>query len=280
MGRDADDLWSIMRYALPEDKDAGAEYRENVDKYLKVLRVYKKDSPWGGKRHPVQTFETRTGNNEKGLAKDLQLLAYTVAERLEIDNPQSIFMPLNNYPLSGDIAIGRGMQCMGSTHDTDYSKSERVFLRTRRVVALVGVDHTKTENAMYVSLSLYDESILKGFYAIPQVSENAGFCEGVLRGSAREFLERTEGGVPSDLGNPDCFFVHLIARPYSALKLPGRLGKSSLCTVFSEDEEEELYFPKKSSMIIVRRAYLLPSGVCGAKAELLLSPIMLNRDYP
>ena len=99
LGAEADDFTTIIRYAQPDDEQAGDQWRHQIP--LAVLRVRNKNAnatePW-----PAPAYDPKTGHSELGLEGDLTALAAAIKQQwgqpsATVGQSQSLQL-LGSYP--------------------------------------------------------------------------------------------------------------------------------------------------------------------------------------
>ena len=280
LGKEADDFWTLMRYAVPKDREEGDAWRYNLADNLVVLRVSKK-SPGGETPHPTFVFEAKDADfDERVLAADLQKVANAVAGQLDFGGTawQEIGIMLSDIPLHAPSSIPMAMSAVGATHDADYRMSLKKRFESKDFLAIVGVNHTVTGNASYVSLGIYDAGVWKGIKGISQGVDFPAPGE-KLHGSAEAFFQATgqaPSGLTNDLSN---FYVQILARPDA--NLPPAVTALNGCTLIhdSSSNDEDVVLEYGKTIRVTERAYLNPNAnaSCGPDHTKLLSMIVLGR---
>ncbi len=274
--RHHDDLWTLMRYAVPKpsNKEESEKWRETVANQLVVFRVSKK-VPETVDRHPIHVFPAKQAKSERNLAADLQKLADAVGNTLGFeDSLQEVCLPCSTIPLHAPHTIPMAMSAVGATHDADYRISSARYFPSGDTLAVVGVNHTETDNASYISLGLYNSEVWQGIRAI---SQGRGYS-GPLKGSVDRFFQALDG-VPAELAGIDRskFYVHILTRPGTTLA--AKLD-DTLCTVIDEEEgdlaEGDVFLVPEKKLRISERAYLNPNASCGPDHTKLLSMIVVS----
>ncbi len=281
LSSDADDFWPLMRYAVPnpDNKLASKAWRKHVASQLVVFRVSKSTPPATVVRHPTYVFEEKRGNSEKTLAVDLQRLADAVSSELGFDqqkgSSQEVCLPCSSIPLHAPQTMPLAMSAVGATNDADYRiTSARPFGR-EETLAVVGVNHTETDNASYISLGIYNAEVWQGVKA---VSQGRGW-NGPLTGSAEGFFNFTNGEVPEAIADIDLskFYVHVVTRPGAGVD--DALEASDYCTVvdWKERRRNDVVLERGKRIRLSSRAYLNPDpkAGCGPDHTKLLSMILL-----
>lgn len=240
----ADDMMTLMRYALPDDENAGNEWRQNLP--LAVLRVREKNPSRPTVPYAEKPLATRTGVSEIGLQEDMNELVSAVKQKWgQPDAETTGFVSLYlSVDLVGPHCLKRPMDCLGDNSDADYQISATKSLDSDDVFAVVGTLGTKTGNATYASLSVNQIPELKGVSNLSQKD---------LSGTASEFADQ--------VSNTDKFYVQYFARD---------CGNIQNCFEISE----EMVPPGKEIKIILRN-YVVPGSLRGADPTKVLNPKLL-----
>ncbi|WP_426351087.1 hypothetical protein ACPWSR_07640 [Alloiococcus sp. CFN-8] len=170
MGLDAgkDTFIFMMRFALWADQNIGKEYINNIDKYLKVLRITPRSpinnlTPW-----PVPTLKIReTGITEYQVVpncrRDLNHLRseiiknYAGKEYDTVDLDFVVAIP-DNYN-----GLLRDMNIYGDDRDAVYFKTEDFKLTSDDDFVMVyGINHKRTGKAIYSNASFYGVELFNG----------------------------------------------------------------------------------------------------------------------
>ena len=192
-GPGADDFFSIIRYAMPDNKTLGEQWREQLP--LTVLRVRAKKGD--ANLFEIPEYEKKYANfDENDLKDDRDALAQAVkAHWGQTDaDPKEFRSMIREFDLVGQhclehdgppepkegIDLPRGpMNCIGDGQDADYQLSADTYhLDDGQVIAVVGVLGTETGNATYSSLSVN---------WFPQLVGVLNLTDEDLKGSAAEF---------------------------------------------------------------------------------------------
>lgn len=243
---DADEFMTLIRYAHPEDEEAGNLWREHPP--LLVLRIRDRAAnatePW-----PRPTYDSKGGQSELALQGSLDDLVAAVRQQWgQPTAPGGSFRSLQqSVDLIGQHCLVRPMSCLGDTQDADYQASPTVDLDDGKVIAVVGTLGTATGNASYVGLSVNWMSILKG---VANVSDEA------LQGSAAAFS--------GTVANTDKFYLHYYARDCSGL---------APC-----QEVTEAMVPQGDVIKIIQRNYVAPGTTRGADPDNVLNPVAIVLD--
>lgn len=256
----ADDLVTLIRYALPKDAVKGEAYRHSNP--FSVLKVRKTTPKLLTRRFGDPVMTAKQGNDESQLETSLNDLTSYARSVFQVaaDAEQIALFPTNLIKLSGPDCIKNQINCLGDSQDTDsYRAIPAVELGLRDVMIVTGVNHNETGNATYVSLAVSKSEILQGIASVSQTGAGAGFVAGELKGSVDDFLAQTN--LPKSDGliaNKGKLYIHLFARDCTGLPS---------CTTISVDD-----LPLDQRVGLVQRAYLRPGNTVGADPEVMLSP--------
>jgi hypothetical protein len=257
LGREADDLITYVRYAMPNDSVAGEAWRERLP--LTILRVRPTSSSAPANPFAVPAYEPRSWNYDErsALAGDLQTLVGAVRAHWTQPDAEArpFFSAFINLDLVGQHCLGyppnprrAPMNCLGDTQDTDYQISQSLHIDDGQVIALLGTLATETGNATYVSLSVNWFPALVGVQNLSDLQ---------LRGSAAPFA----GALQHDAR---LFYVHYLARDCGGLhpcvEIPRKL------------------VPVGETIKIIQRNYVVPGSRRGPEPTKLLNPVAIVLD--
>jgi len=209
LDQDAVDFTTAVRYALPEDEQAGKVWLQSLP--LTVLRVRRPF--WGADPEPYGDFvaddrPTVDEYDDVALSSDLVPLINAVIERAEsqgwmlYENKPMIDI-LNRLGQFGPACRQIGMNCLADGQDASYYFAQPRQLDEGRIYAAVGTLAKETGNATYVGLSVNDASLLKGALNIDDTR---------LLGSANSYYNKVL--YPEVL---EKFFVHFFTRDCAAI---------------------------------------------------------------
>ena len=244
----ADDMMTVVRYALPQDSAAGALWREQLP--LAVLRVRDRRTDRATEPYALQDYEPRAAIPDLAYKAELEGLVEAVKARW--GQPEAVdtafFSAFTAVDLVGQHCLQRRMNCLGDTQDNDtYRISRGVHLDDGEVIAVVGRLATSTGNATYVSLAVNRWEVLTGV---------ANLTQEQLAGSAAAYA-----GV---VGDTDDYFVYYVSRDCTGL---------AHCL-----ELPETVFPRGETMKLMQRNYMVPGTHRGADAPKLLNPWLVILD--
>lgn len=247
LGADADDFITLVRYAHPENEEAGELWREQLP--LVVLRVRDKNTTRPTEPWPAPAYDEKTAFSELGLQGNHAELVEAVRQHWgQPEAPVGSFQSLQrSVDLIGQHCLPRPMNCLGDTQDTDYQVSPSVTIDSGEVIAVAGTLGTATGNATYVGLSVNRVAVLTGV---------ANLSDTDLEGSASAFSGSAD--------NTDKFYVQYFARDCTAL--PN-------CQALSEE-----LVPRGEAIKIIQRNYIVPGTARGGDPALLLNPAVIVFD--
>jgi hypothetical protein len=246
LGAEADDFMTLIRYALPDDTDAGNDWR--LQRPLAVLRVRDRHGaptePW-----PAPVYAEKTAVPESSLAESLSKLVTAVKQQWNQSYVNGVpFISLQAFlDLYGQHCMPRPMNCLGDSQDADYQASPTVYPGANDVLAVVGTLATETKNATYTSLSVNWLPYLKGL---------ANVNDTEMKGSAGKY----SASVP----DADKFYVHYFARNCAGI---------SPCTTITET-----MVPTGYPIKVIQRNYIVPGSERGPDPAKVLNPVSLWLD--
>lgn len=268
-GPAADDLFTYIRYSVPNDAVLGEQWRAQLP--LTVLRV--RDPKGGSAKEPfpIPEYEAKVANTDERseFKEELASLAEAVKDYWEpLSADETDFRSLSlwvdligqhclghdglpapdpaEFPPDGDILPRGPMNCLGDSQDADYQISGGTYtLDGDEVIAIVGTLGTKTGNATYSSLSVN---------WFPELVGVINRDDTVLEESAKKFKDAF-----SDPELYKKFYVYYFARDCS--------GLYPWC-----QEVSRSLIPAGDRLKIVQRNYLNPGTRRGADPHMVLNP--------
>ena len=256
LGRNADDLLTYIRYALPTDKAAAERWRQQLP--LTILRVRDTTHSRPTNAFPIPAYEQRSYNfDETALAGDLQSLINAVRTRWDQAAAQLVgfFSAYKFLDLIGQHCLGypvstRGpMDCLGDTQDADYQIGQSVRIDDGQVIAVVGTLATRTGNATYTSLSVN---------WFPQLVGVRNIDDADLDGSAAAFASALQHDA-------SLFYVFYIARDCTGL-MPRCI------------EVSRKLVPVGEIIKVIQRNYVTPGSQRGPDPNKMLNPVAIVLD--
>lgn len=287
MGLDssADDFFTLMRYALPE-LEASKDYYENP--IFKNFRVIAKNRT-NTNSFEDQILDARSANDESSLSLGLLELASKVRSKVFSSSSQKFFISPISLGIDTYNCIEDRTNCLGDTRDTDtYLISVNFTLDQDETIVIVGVNHTKTENGSYVSLSINDSGYIRPSelrsndtglieHSISQAGESLGFDEAnrpaILEGSAERAISLLDVSLSaSTLANIDKYWVKILKRPQVEGEPLSGCGNLPECFEISTETDKGVALDRKIN--IMRRVYIKPGTARGPDASKLLKPFI------
>ena len=258
----ADDLFTYIRYAIPDDKTAGEQWRQQLP--LTILRVRDMSSRQYNNPLPIPTYTPRVANfDETDMADDFGRLQDAVRAAWGQSTSEAPLLPFlsmyNFFDLVGQHCLGYGypvpnvtrgpMDCLGDSNDGDYQFSPSAELDDNKVVAVIGTLTTETNNATYTSLSVNWFPKLVGVLSIDDTE---------LKGTAAAYA-----GVLKDYSD-DKFYVYYVARD---------------CTGLAHCHEISAKLVPTGALIkFIERNYVTPGLTTAPDPNKILSPVAIVFD--
>ena len=272
-GPEADDFFTVIRYAMPYDKTLGEQWRKQLP--LTVLRVREKDGGEAIAPFGIPEYEEKKANfNENDLQGDLDKLVKAVEDHWKQKNASikttlsfrslTLWVDLVGQHCLGDdgppptdcsgppipppdkcIELPRGpMDCLGDNQDDEPQISAGTYqLDDGQVIAVVGTLGTVTKNATYTSLSVN---------WFPELVGVLNLTDEDLKGSAIGF-------TPDDR-----FYVYYFARDCSGLP-------EKYC-----QEVSRQVVPKGDTIKIAQRNYVNPGTRRAPDPWQILAPVAIE----
>lgn len=286
LGADADDLYTLIRYTIPQDAQASATWLNDIGNHLWVYRVINPSIPVA--RFPKPVLTTKVANPEAQYQSSLDELTtilsswLRVREALPIDvkqAPASVTVDSNGNNPTGTVGpecIEKGTYCVADTQDTEsYRFADIGKLTGTHTVVVIGPNNATctTDNTYYESFGVYDARTVTGIASLSQANpcaDAAGFSTGVLTGSAAQALQElglTNKASAQLLANLPNLYVTFVSRQCDPT-LPN-------CLQITTQQ-----VPLSGAMLVSQRSYLKPSSTTGANPNLLLSPNVLIPQVP
>ena len=282
----ADDLVTLIRYAIPENTNAANTWYSNLA--TNVL-VYKVSNPSIGIiRYPANNYSARTGNIETQLTPALNELAEILKNwsinnttlgslsavstssftRTSLDDHDGI-----PYGLVGKDCISKGTICAADNQDTStYAFSPNFDLSSNSVLFIAGVNHNKFNNSSYISLSIYNATESAGVASSSQTNRKAvGFNSGNLASGSAEAVLR-ELGIYNSASR-----MLKLALPKLYISL---LSKN--CTIaqkFCIDLNGDNLIPDTTPptpINMYERSYIRPGDTSGADTNIMVYPRVIG----
>lgn len=273
LGESSDELMSIIRYVLPEDREdprpASDRWRNELP--LVVLRVRDTRPDREPEPYPDPVLDTRTAVDELDLAADQLSLVGAVAERWgqpcqqpDCSDRAQTFLDLQRSPLSlvGPLCTEAGMNCLADTQDTTYEFLGQFELDEGQVYAVAGTLATRTGNAAYVGL---------GVNRFPMKLGVANLFDSVLEDTAAEYAEY--------VSDPELFYLYYFARDCTGLE---ELTDENCLSITDEMIPicAEPGNPACDRVVFSERDYIVPDTQRGPDSLLKLPPVLIKLQGP
>ena len=278
-GQAADDLVTLIRYAVPQDQSAADGWLNNLNANVKVYKVSK---PTAVTRYPTNRYTPRTSNSEELLRAPLDEMAGllnnwlatvqpTQTIQTQTFSPTTLYDPVTQSPsgLVGSECIEKGTICAGDNQDTyTYALSPKIQLSGNDTMVVAGVNHNLLSNSSYVSLAIYNAAEAAGVASASQTNPEAvGFDKGTLTGSAEAVL-RT-------LGLYDSASATLkLALPKLYISLISR--NCTYATNYCVNLQGTSLIPAGANIDMYERAYLRPGTTTSADLNNMLRPRVVS----
>lgn len=272
----ADDMATLIRYAVPQESTAAATWIANVNNNVIVYKVSNTSLPaytYG------DTPYTKRGvsNSEQQLQNSLNELSGLLQAWLQSNQAgtikiQSFAEVQTDSPdgtpeggLVGSNCIATGIPCAGDNTNAIYSFQFTKALPESNTMFIAGINHNQLSNTSYFNISLYNPVTSMGLISLSQTNPLAvGFDSGILAGSAAAVLQGL--GIYNQasaqlIANLPALYVTQISwicsNPATALYCIN-LSQTSLLTT--------------ESMSFAERAYILPGTTTAPNPNILLYP--------
>jgi hypothetical protein len=199
----ADDMITLIRYAIPQNTSAGTSWINAFNQNVLVYKVTNTNinvDRFGANQytaHLVNHSELSLSTAQQQLVALLQTYL-TSAQLIPSDNKQTAVTTVDNasgIPVSGLVGsycIATGTNCEADNQDT--STYTNLVLRTLgplETAFIVGINHSVLDlnNNRYVSVDIYNAINSSGVASTSQTNPDAvGFNSGILTGSAQAVL--------------------------------------------------------------------------------------------
>ncbi|MCB2324041.1 hypothetical protein LGL55_25040 [Clostridium tagluense] len=210
----------IMRAAIWLDYDAGWDYINNLENYVKVLRITPKTTypylnPW-----PIPTLKTHeTGTTEFQVVpyarNELNYLRNEIIKKYQNEEYEPVDLDSKLWILDGYEGILQDFPVYYDNRDGLYIRPDNFKLKTDEdFVILYGVDHVQTGFATFFNISFYGEEYWNGVVGanttdelkypateyFPKDYKNSKYYYAVKM--ARKTEEGNEFIIPYSTGNP------------------------------------------------------------------------------
>jgi hypothetical protein len=291
----ADDLITLLRYAVPESTAAAAEWQNALSSNVLVYKVTNTEiavSRFGANQYTAHVSNT----DETGLTTPLQQLAtllqtYLAATQTPIDTAASHQLEATarydakGVPTSGVVGstcIAYGVNCLGDNQDTStYATliNDVLLLGPEETAFIAGVNHSveSVNNNHYVSVDINNASNTSGVAAASQTNPTAvGFDSGFLTGSAQQVL--TALGITIPPGDTELteniskFYVTFIARNCNNATI-------AAAHAYCIDLMGSSLIPLDDPISIFERSYVVPDRTAGGYPPAMVYPYIIAATH-
>ena len=278
LGESRNDYITLIRYALPEDS-FGNSYQINpkVTAFRVIAKSRSNTNPYSN-----QILDLQKANSEAKYQSELTQVSQLIQNKL--------FQNANSLDFISPLSVGidtykcdqKNRNCLGDTRDTDtYLASSSFVMKSSDMFLLTGVNHNRTNNSTYFSISVNDKEEVRpstlidrfgnGVNGLSQVSNQVGFAPE----NYQMIMDNSVGRVFKDLG---------IQTPQNLNKKLGRYwavvvardSKSCQgirdCYVLPSDSQSGVSLNRE--IRVLRRVYIKPGSARGPASDKLLEPLM------
>lgn len=290
-GRAADDLVTLIRYAIPQTTSDANDWINNLSKNVLVYKVTNRDLPMS--RYGENTYTTRTVNyNETGFSPSLRAALIQLAKVLQtyLADKQSSEAASKHMMIStqdnsegipckglvGSYGIQYGVLCAGDNQDTStYATLTLKTLGAKETAFIAGVNHNvpSLNNSSYVSLDIHNVVNALGVASSSQTNPKAvGFNKGNLTGSAKAVLKALGIEIPRGYvqlqKEIDRLYVAALARDTANPTI------AAACKYCIDLKGTSLIRAGKP-ISIAERTYIVPNTTTGGNVNYMLYPIII-----
>jgi len=292
-GAEADDLFTVMRYAIAESSSDAANWLSSENLSRNVL-VYKVSNPalsvrrYGANAYTRRSVNTAEAAHVPSLRTAMKQLATLLQTYLTARQPPSAaaIQPIMatttnadgvpNGGLVGSVCIHYGTNCLGDDQDTStYAILPLERLGLEETAFVVGVNHNVPDlnNTRYVSVAVYNTLAGFGVASSSQTNLQAvGFDSGSLNGSAAGLLRALGISIPAEftdlMANLPNLYVTAIARDIDNPNIvPARQ--------YAIDLKGTSLIPINFPLSIAERSYIVPGTTTGGDVNHMLYPLVV-----
>lgn len=289
-GAGADDMITLIRYAVPESATAAAEWQDALSGNVLVYTVTSEGGAvarFGANAYTAHTVNT----DETGLATALQQLAALLAAYLESSVPTRTVASYQSQATTVDDAggvpteglvgascIATGTNCEGDNQDTstyatliDYV----LLLGPEDTAFIAGVNHSveSVDNSRYTSVDIYNATTSSGVVAASQTNPRAaGFDSGFLTGSVPRLLAALGIAIPPGdaalIAHAERLYATFVARDCNNATIA---AASELCI----DLVGTQLIPLQDPISITERSYIVPGTTTGGYVPQMVYPYII-----
>ena len=287
----ADDMLTLIRYAVPESSNAATSWNSTVNENTLVYRISNQQIPVS--RYGQNSYSQHLINNsESNLNVSLEQLSTLLKIYLEQHQPltisatiaQTLATTFDNdvgepsSGLVGSYCIEYGNDCEGDNQDTSTYATlteSTVFLGPDEVVFIAGVNHSlpNINNNHYLSLDIYNAVNSSGVASTSKTNLAAtGFSSGNLNGSAQQLLMDLGIVIPANYtelrNNIGSLYASFVSRNCNNKTIH---SASPYCINLLGDS----LVPSNATISITERSYVLPGKTTGAYTADMVYPYLI-----
>jgi hypothetical protein len=289
-GPQADDMVTLMRYAIPRVLAVADKWTDLLSKNVLVYKVSNRSlsvQRYGAIGYTPHIVNTNEKSYVPSLRTALRQLAallrnYLVAKQVS----GAEYRPLvattkvnsEGVPdggLVGSVCIQYGISCLGDDQDTStYALLRLSMLGSEEAAFVVGVNHNRPDldNTRYVSVGVYDAGDQTGVAAASQTNPRAvGFDRGSLNGSAKGILDALGISIPSHykelIDNLPNLYVAAMARDINN----PTIAPARQYTIDLQGDS----LPINAKLVITERSYIVPRTTTGGNVDDMLYPLVV-----
>lgn len=298
-GSAADDMLTLMRYAIPESTTAAENWMSSLSQNVLVYKV--SNSTLAVQRYGEIGYTPHRVNTDEityvpSLSTALQQLAtllqnYLTAMQSPFEAAYQSFLKSETVDaegvpiagLVGSYCIQYGLNCLGDSQDTsNYSFLTLRTLGLQETGFVVGVNHTvpNLNNARYVSIGVFNASVQAGVASASQTNPQAvGFDSGSLTGSAEGVLQALGISIPPEyadlMANLPNLYVAGVARNINNPTI-------APAAQYTIDLKGTSLIPINTPIQFQGRAYICPGTTAGGNVDFMLLPLVVaaRKDFP
>jgi len=287
-GSTADDLVTLIRYAVPASASAANSWTNALSSNVLVYKVSKPNI--NVSRYGVNQYTARIDTtDERRLQDSLNQLAALLQTYLASAQPSIIDIKatipssqdntsgIPSFGFVGSVCINKGTICNGDNQDTStYAMLKLSMLGETETAFIAGINHNVVNNTYYVSDDISNAATSSGVASSSQTNPGVvGFDSGVLTGSALAVLQELGIQVPDSLRPAlPYLYVTFIARNCNN---PTIASAQKYCINLMGDS----LIPASSPISFTERSYIRPGTTTGGNVNIMVYPqlIAATQDF-
>ncbi len=285
----ADDMSTLMRYAVPRSQTNANTWTDNLSENVLVYKVTNPTievSRYGANQYTPH--QINNAENTKPIKKALHQLARLLGKYLEkVQSSPSSFRPAipttednsEGIPykgLVGSYAIEYGVLAAGDDQDTStYAIALMTNLGATETAFIVGVNHNVAglNNTHYVSIDIYNTDVGEGIASTSQTNIKAtGFDSGNLNGSAQAVLMALGIKIPKRFKElRENIFKLYVSALTRDVNNPATAAINKYCINLNGTT----LLPEGAPLSIAERSYIVPGTTTGGNVNEMLYPLIV-----